>query len=164
MITRIHLILSWGNDAFGLRTYLMKPYSNRNLTREQRITNYRFSKGRRVVENAFRILLQRWQVLLTTMQQGPDTVRNIVEACVCLHNLKRSYYPKMKDPLLDNVNGQQNVSLDSWRDHVNMHDVIIVKGSNRDTVAPKKQREYLKLYFNSPAGALPWQDRMIDAE
>ena len=49
-----------GDDAFGLRTYLMKPYEQRQL-KEQRVFNCRLLRGRRIVA-------QRWQILLTTMQ------------------------------------------------------------------------------------------------
>ncbi len=33
-------------DAFALKTWLMKPFSQRNMTDEQRIFNYRLSHGR----------------------------------------------------------------------------------------------------------------------
>ncbi|XP_034024535.1 putative nuclease HARBI1 [Thalassophryne amazonica] len=65
-------------DAFSLRTYLMNPYSARDLSREERIFNYRLSRARRVVENAFGIMTKRFQ------QHHVDTVRLIVRTCILL--------------------------------------------------------------------------------
>ena len=52
----------------------MKPYAQRQLTKEQRVFNYRLSRGRRIVENAFGILGQRWQIRITTMQHDTETI------------------------------------------------------------------------------------------
>lgn len=41
-----------GDDAFGLKTYMQKPYSHRALSHDERIFNYRLSRAQRVVENA----------------------------------------------------------------------------------------------------------------
>ena len=81
-----------GDDPFALRSSMMKPYSHRGMVDEERIFNYRLSRARRVVENVFGILANRFQVLLTTMNHAPATVRLIITTCMCLHNLMRMRY------------------------------------------------------------------------
>ena len=151
-----------GDDAFSLRTYLMKPYSSRNLTRQERIYNYRLSRARRVVENAFGILANRFQILLSTMGQHPETVRLIVKACILLHNVMRSRYPVLQNRLVDNQVADGAVVPGAWRDGQNLEDTEDVRAPNRASREGKKQRNLLKHWCNSPAGAVGWQDRMID--
>ena len=79
-----------GDDAFALQKWMMKPFSLRILTKSQRIYNYRLSRARRIVENAFGILAHRFRCLLSTMQQDPKNVAAITLTCITLHNLLRN--------------------------------------------------------------------------
>ena len=158
---RPHPFFFLADDAFALKSNMMKPYSRRNLSREEKIANYRISRGRRVVENAFGIMALRWQCLLSTMQQKPQVVQVIVKTCMVLHNLLRSRYPVHHQVLIDREDDNGQLIPGEWRLDANMHDMEQARGPSREATKAKKEREYLKLYFNSPAGSVPWQDRMV---
>ena len=149
-----------GDDAFPLRKWLMKPFSHRGLTDEERIFNYRTSRARRVVENAFGILAHRWRCLLSTMQQQPAIVTKIVMACLCLHNIMRLRYQALHNNDLDRDAPNGEVIPGPWRDNNVLEDMNNVVGGNMATREAKQLRIYLKHYYNN-VGSLPWQDLMI---
>jgi hypothetical protein len=150
-----------GDDAFALKTWMMKPFSRRTMNYDERIFNYRLSRARRVVENAFGILANRFACLHRRLYQQPAIVEKMVMACVCLHNLMRMRYPQMQNQDLDHEDEQHNLIPGAWREGRIMLDIERVRGGNRATRAAITQRLYLKHYYSSPAGSVPWQDRMI---
>ena len=95
--TRFALFLL-GDAAFALMPWLVNPYSKRQLTTEVQMTNYRDSKGRRAMKNAFGNLIGRFRVLLDTMEQRPKVVRDIVLICVVLHNMLRTHQGRADRP------------------------------------------------------------------
>jgi hypothetical protein len=146
-----------GDDAFALRTWMMKPFSYRRMTDEERIFNYRLSRARRVVENAFGILANRFRCLLKTLPQEPRVVQKITMAAVCLHNLMRDRFPGEQNRLLDQEDDLHNIVPGAWREDQPMHDIAEPMVGNREGVLAKRQRLLLKHYYNNPVGAVYWQ-------
>jgi hypothetical protein len=150
------------DDAFPLRTYMLKPYSQRYLSRTQRIFNYRLSRARRVVENAFGILANRFRCLLTTLSITPVNTVKVVKACVVLHNLMRSRYPGLQNADLDREDAAHNLVPGAWRDAQVVREVDAAARGPRQTADGRRQRAYLEQYYNSAAGRVDWQDQAID--
>lgn len=151
-----------GDDAFGIQTYMMKPFSQRGLSTTQQIFNYRLSRARRIVENAFGILANRFGVLLTTMKQKPETAASIVKACVILHNLLRTRRPLAPGIVDEEINNNMDVRPGFWRQFTVMHDMEELAKGNVGTRQARQQRQYLAHYLQSPAGSVPWQDEYIN--
>ena len=87
-----------GDPAYPLKTWLMKPYSdNSGITVKERLFNYRQSRARMVVENAFGRLKGRWRCLLKQMDMQVCNVTNVVASCVVLHKICELYGDHCRD-------------------------------------------------------------------
>ena len=150
-----------GDDAFGLREWMMKPFSLRGMSHQQRVFNYRLSRAQRVVENGFGILANRWRCLLTCLNQDPPQCRKIVEGCVTLHNIQRLRNPRLQPNEVDREDEDGNLVPGAWRADVDMT-VNEVGRAGRANQAGKVLRNYLCDYYNSDLGRLPWQDNIVN--
>lgn len=78
------------DEAFPLRRNLMRPFPGSNITREQRVFNYRLRRARLVVEDAFGILSSQWRMYRRVIGVSPDTAELCVKATCVLHNFLRA--------------------------------------------------------------------------
>ena len=81
-------IVILGDPAYPLLPWLMKPYlDNGHLSREQRTFNYRLSRARVVVEDAYGRLKGRWRCLSKRNDADVSDLPELVAACCVLHNI-----------------------------------------------------------------------------
>ena len=154
-----HFIIA--DDAFPLKDWLMKPFPNRQMTREERLFNYRLSRARRVVENAFGILSHRFRVLMSPMLIYPNNAVTVIMACCVLHNLIRKTHPQRIYNLADREDPiTHQIIPGAWRSGEALTALETLRGNNV-TKAAKAQRSYLMEYYTSDIGRVPWQDNMI---
>ena len=149
-----------GDDAFPLKDWLLKPFSARQLTEEERIYNYRISRARRIVENGFGILANRFRCLLGTLQIKPDNVSSVVLACVCLHNVMRDRYPTLQNRDLDKELEDGTYIPGAWRTEALMHEIEDQRAPTPASRTAKKNRVMMKHYVNQ-IGTVPWQWNII---
>ena len=152
-----------GDDAFPLKSYLMKPYPQKGLTTEKRIFNYRLSRKRRISENGFGILANRWRIFRRPILLEPEKVKIITLATVALHNWQRSSTSVGKIDLPIGLVDQESASGEliggSWRNEVpngTWFSLDYDLHGNRSTRVSKSIREEYTKYF-SLEGAVSWQ-------
>ena len=149
-----------GDDAFPLETFVMKPFSQRGLTDERSIFNYRLSRGRRVSENVFGILASRFRMYFTTLSMKPDNAVKIILASLVLHNLLRTKASGRYIPTgsVDSEDENGRIREGAWRSE----EVSSIIGSlpncrkGRQSMKAEEMRQNLCEYFNSD-GQVQWQ-------
>uniref|UniRef100_A0A673LCF8 DDE Tnp4 domain-containing protein n=1 Tax=Sinocyclocheilus rhinocerous TaxID=307959 RepID=A0A673LCF8_9TELE len=137
-----------GDAAFPLKPFLMRPYPGANLTFKKRIFNYRLSRARMVVENAFGILSAKRRIFLNRINMQPKNVDTLVIAACILHNFL--IVPSENQRLLDEA------------EQLGRHMAPVRHmGGNRASTEACNVREVFCTFFNSPKGSISWQDRMV---
>lgn len=156
-----HVFVS--DEAFPLRHNLMRPFpgrKNSTMPEDQRIYNYRLSRARRTIENAFGILAARWRILRRPIQAKPENVEATVLAAIALHNYLKTLEPSTYAPAnFVDVETPNATYPGEWRKMVLGDNGVRPLGniaSNNYTKTARDIRENFKAYF-SGVGALSWQ-------
>jgi hypothetical protein len=100
-----------GDEAFPLKKSLLRSYpgvSARNDENKQ-IYNYRLSRVRRVVENAFSILTQKYRSYYGRIQLSPENADKVVLAACALHSYLRND-ASVEDCVIENTDAQSQFS------------------------------------------------------
>lgn len=127
-----------GDQAFALNRYMMTPFSGvHQKGSKERIFNYRLSRARRVVENAFGIMTSKFRVLRKAMILKPTSAKKIVLACVHLHNFLR------RDCLLNSSNTPTSEAVGALQNQI-------------PDATPTDNRNFLANHFVTN-GSIPYQ-------
>lgn len=147
------------DDAFPLKSYLMKPFAFRQQDMNQRVFNYRLSRARRIIENVFGICAARFRILRKPIDVHPSRATKIVLAICALHNFlmeRKSVYTNSND-FDREINGQN--TLGQWRELAEGNSFSPLQSINngRGSNNANEIRNYFKQHFISQNGEVSWQ-------
>lgn len=152
-----------GDAAFPLKSYLMKPYAT-TPTEKEKIFNYRLSRARRIVENAFGILVSRFRVFEKPIPLPPESVDVIVLAACSLHNwLRKTTETYITQRCVDFEDRQLGtIQQASWRQQLRttLTNLAPTRHNHASRIAIAKRNKYSDLFVGEEA--VPWQNRMIN--
>lgn len=133
-----------GVEAFPLKSYILRPYPGIQIHSDEtkKIFNERLSRARKVVEDAFGQLSQKFRVYQRRLKSLPENADKIIFTTCILHNFIKS--------------GNENQFVSSMSEQLPRH---ITNIPNQGGSAPQvafEVREKFKQFFNSPAGQIDW--------
>ena len=140
-----------GDEAFPLCMDLMRPYPRSNratLPQEELVFNYRLSRARRIVENAFGMLAQRFRIFNRRMQLSEHNGEVIIKTACALHNFLTEDMPVAAINARLNPDQEPYLGRDGAMQPINnLHGYH----SAQDAL---QVRDIYKRYFNCRAGSI----------
>lgn len=153
-----------GDEAFALHKHVLKPFSQKELSYEKRVFNYRLARARNVVENAFGLLAARFRVFHTSLAMSPEKINHIVLAACVLHNfLRKNSSTYITNNTFDRENKETHeIQAGDWRQ--NNTELVSLANKPIRNVSLEAKINRLKYcdYYNGE-GKVEWQDDMLRA-
>lgn len=168
-----------GDAAFSGNRGIIAPIKGRFRPDDEVIFNYRVSRARRVIENAFGILVARFLVLRSRILGRRALVKSIVLACTALHNFhlleEESIPPKSRrynsEGFADRVMRNGRLQEGRWRNeqplkeekvlHDLKKEVYVVNGLGKpkhNLTCEEVKEMFLDYFVDNP---VPWQWQLI---
>ena len=130
------------------------------MTDAQQIFDYHLSQKRRVTENTFGILVNRFRVFSVPNNLNENNVSIVVFASLSLHNLlcERSRDAYTLPGFTDEIQMDDNICNGTWRDEASSEFLCPLETTkqNRYSRNAEEIRRTFKDYFCGP-GEVPWQ-------
>ena len=155
-----------GDEDFPLNPNLMRPFPGVQTRQDfsKRRFNYRLSRARRVVENAFGILSSRWRCLFSPIDAPASKAKDIVKALCVLHNYLCSVRDGTHIPIgyADQVIREGNVVDGFWRAEPDAYQLqrLVDQPPRRPPPNATDVRNTLKDWVAND-GARAWQDGQL---
>ena len=140
----------------------MRPFPGQ-LDEDEKIFNYRQSRGRRVIENTLGILRARWKIQGRPIKATVENVERYFLAIIALHNYLRqtenaSYLPT---GFVDCKSSSRIIKPGEWRSVVHKGIRCLRELSNvrrsRSSQDLLDVRNGIKNYFKTEQGQVDWQ-------
>ncbi|XP_037912468.1 uncharacterized protein LOC119652417 isoform X3 [Hermetia illucens] len=158
------------DDAFPLTTNIMKPFPG-EITRNSpnSIFNYRLSRARRIVENAFGLLSAVFRIFRKPLELTElEIAINVVLCCIYLHNLLRKQCSSRNIHAPFGTFDSEDASCGeiipgSWRKTTQSDRGLQPLSSipRKPSNDAKEVRNEFQQYFLSEEGSVQWQDKYM---
>lgn len=139
-----------GDEAFPLKTYLMRPFAARTLNEDRRIYNYRHSRARRSVECAFGIMAKKFEVFQRPIRLKPSKAVVVTNASTVLHN----YIRRRDGRTVDHTSSIQYDIFQTPSDAFNNLQPLHGTRFANDAIG---LRDAITEFFCDPHGSVEWQ-------
>ena len=144
------------DDAFPLRPDLLKPFprgaQDQKIPEDQLIFNYHLSHARRIVENAFGILVQHWRVFDRRMYLSTHNATLVIQAATVLHN-----FLTPRNPDADKIITRLNLNGINYNPETGALHNLRPRQGFRSATDAMEVRYWYTAHFINPIGAVHWQ-------